>query len=128
MARDHCRLAKTRTGSTTGTATPKRVMAEQAENASEFFVKAGWIVMACSGQTYGLIGNVALMTKREEKAFFSHDFVRMIPKPRDIRAGYLFAALGHPRLGRPMVIRFSSLLFSLLPNPQRTVRTLPGRH
>lgn len=34
----------------------KRVMLEQAENAEDFFVKAGWLVMACSGQTYGLLG------------------------------------------------------------------------
>lgn len=83
----------------------KRVLLEQAENAEEYFVKAGWIVMACSGQTYGLNGSVSLMTNRHESSFFSHDLVRIVPKAGVIRPGYLFTALGHPRLGRPLVIR-----------------------
>jgi type I restriction enzyme S subunit len=83
----------------------KRVMAEQTENAEAFYGKAGWIVMSRSGQTYGLIGNVALLTRRDESSFFSDDLIRIIPKQREIRTGYLFAALGHPRLGRPLVIR-----------------------
>jgi hypothetical protein len=83
----------------------KRVMIEQAENADEFFVKAGWIVMACSGQTYGLNGSVSLMTKWHEDSFLSHDLVRIIPKADEIHPGYLYTVLGHPTLGRPLVIR-----------------------
>lgn len=83
----------------------KRVVIEQAGNAADYFVKAGWIVMACSGQVYGLNGSVALMMKQHEQAFFSHDLVRIIPKPDTIRSGYLFTVLGHPQLGRPLVIR-----------------------
>ncbi len=83
----------------------KRVMLEQAQNAQDFFVKEGWLVMACSGQTYGLNGSVALMTKWHEDAFMSHDLVRIIPKLDQIRPGYLYTALGHPTLGRPLVIR-----------------------
>ncbi len=83
----------------------KRVLAEQADNAGDYLVKAGWIVMACSGQTYGLNGSVALAEKWHEDFFFSHDIVRIIPRTDRIRPGYLFAALGHPKLGRPLVIR-----------------------
>lgn len=83
----------------------KRVIVEQAENPDAYRVKAGWIVMACSGQTYGLNGSVSLMTKRHEDAFFSHDLIRIIPRDGEVRAGYLFTALGHPELGRPLVIR-----------------------
>lgn len=83
----------------------KRVVIEQADNANDYFVKAGWIVMACSGQVYGLNGSVALMTKQHEHAFFSHDLVRIVPKAEMIRPGYLFTVLGHPKLGRPLVIR-----------------------
>jgi type I restriction enzyme S subunit len=83
----------------------KRVVIEQADNADDYFVKAGWIVMACSGQIYGLNGSVALMTKKHEHAFYSHDLVRIIPKLNSIRPGYLFTVLGHPQLGRPLVIR-----------------------
>jgi len=85
--------------------TTKRVLTEQAENAEDYFVKPGWIVMACSGQTYGLNGSVSLADKRYESYFFSHDIVRIIPKLGRIRPGYLYAALGHPRFGRPLVIR-----------------------
>lgn len=83
----------------------KKVLVEQAEDSDRFFVKAGWIVMACSGQTYGLNGSVALATKRHEHCFFSHDIIRIAPRTEQIRAGYLLVALGHPRLGRPLVIR-----------------------
>jgi type I restriction enzyme, S subunit len=83
----------------------KTVMVEQAETPEDYFVKSGWIVMACSGQTYGLNGSVALLDKQHEKFFFSHDIVRIIPRKDRIRPGYLYAILGHPRLGRPLVIR-----------------------
>lgn len=83
----------------------KRVLAEQASNFEDYMVKAGWIVMACSGQTYGLNGSVALMDRQHEACFFSHDLVRIVAKADRIRPGYLFAALGHPRFGRPLVIR-----------------------
>lgn len=45
------------------------------------------------------------MTRQHEEAFFSHDLVRIIPKQDAIRSGYLFTVLGHPQLGRPLVIR-----------------------
>lgn len=83
----------------------KKVMIEQAEAPEDYYVKAGWIVMACSGQTYGLNGSVALLDTRHEQNFFSHDIVRIIPRQHRIRPGYLYAVLGHPRLGRPLVIR-----------------------
>ena len=83
----------------------KRVMTEQAENAEEYFVRAGWIVMACSGQVYGLNGSVALITERHEGAFLSHDLVRIIPLRSAVRPGYLYVTLGHPALGRPLVVR-----------------------
>ena len=83
----------------------KRVMLEQAEKPERFFVKEGWLVMACSGQTYGLNGSVALMTKWHEEAFLSHDLVRIVPNTDRILPGYLYTALGHPHLGRPLVIR-----------------------
>lgn len=83
----------------------KRVLIEQAESPEDYFVKAGWIMMACSGQVYGLNGSVSLMTDRHEKTFFSHDLVRIVPKNGSVRSGYLFIALGHPKFGRPLVIR-----------------------
>jgi hypothetical protein len=63
--------------------------------------------MACSGQTYGLLGSVALMTEHHEHAFFSHDFVRIVPCKELIHPGYLLTALGHPTLGRPLALRYA---------------------
>ena len=83
----------------------KRVLLEQADNPEDYFAKEGWIVMACSGQTYGLNGSVILMTKTDEECFLTHDLIRIIPDEDLIRTGYLLIALGHPRLGRPLVIR-----------------------
>ncbi len=83
----------------------KRVVVEQAEKPDEYFVKAGWILMACSGQVYGLNGSVVLMTKKHEGTFFSHDLIRIVPREELVRPGYLFTALGHPKLGRPLVLR-----------------------
>ena len=85
----------------------KRVLIEQAENAEAFFVKAGWIVMACSGQAYGMLGSVSLMTEHHEGFFFSHDLIRIKPIKGRIHPGYLFMTLGHPRLGRPLLIRYA---------------------
>jgi len=85
--------------------TTKKVIIEQTDDPDAFRVKEGWIVMACSGQVYGLNGSVSLMTKRHEDAFFSHDLIRIIPRVDNVRPGYLFTALGHPELGRPLVIR-----------------------
>lgn len=85
----------------------KRVLIEQVQAPKRFFVKEGWIIVACSGQTYGLLGSVALMTKYHEHSFFSHDLVRVSPKRDRIHPGYLFAAMGHPKLGRPLLIRYA---------------------
>jgi len=60
--------------------------------------------MACSGQVYGLNGSVTLATKEDEDTFFSHDLIRIRPS-NAIRPGYLFAFLGHPDVGQPLVIR-----------------------
>lgn len=83
----------------------KRVLLEQAENAEDFFVRHRWLVMACSGQVYGLIGNVALIVEQHERAFLSHDLIRIIPREKRVRPGYLYCALNHPTLGRPLVTR-----------------------
>jgi len=83
----------------------KRILVEPDDNHLEYFVKAGWIVMACSGQVYGLNGACALMTQHHENVFFSHDLIRIVANPRRIRSGYLLVALSHRTLGRPLLIR-----------------------
>lgn len=86
-------------------AATKRILVDPKDNHREYFVKAGWIVMACSGQVYGLNGAAALMTERHEETFMSHDLIRIVPDTSKIRAGYLVVALTHRTLGRPLLIR-----------------------
>lgn len=83
----------------------KRILVDPDDSHPDYFVRAGWLVMACSGQVYGLNGAVALMTNHHENIFFSHDLIRIIPKPGKIRSGYLLVTLTHPELGRPLLIR-----------------------
>lgn len=67
-------------------------------------VKAGWVLMARSGQTYGIIGTSVIATRDLEDKIISDHVMRL--KPRDdasVPAGYVVTALGHPLLGRPIV-------------------------
>lgn len=52
----------------------------------EHFAKAGWILVTCSGG----VGRCALVTKRLERYFLTHDLLRVIPV---VPAGYLYAFL-----------------------------------
>lgn len=83
----------------------KRILVDDGDKHEDYFVREGWLVMACSGQVYGLNGSVMMMTHRHEGQFFSHDLIRIIPDKDQIRPGYLLTALTHPTLGRPLVIR-----------------------
>lgn len=85
----------------------KRIAMEQIKEFNSYAGRAGWIVMACSGQVYGLNGSVMLLTKRHESFFLSQDLIRIIPRGDLIRSGYLFVVLSHPELGRPLVIRYA---------------------
>jgi hypothetical protein len=83
----------------------KRILVDPDDNHRDYFVKSGWIVMACSGQVYGLNGAAALMTEHHENVFFSHDLIRIIADRSKIRAGYLLVTLTHRTHGRPLLIR-----------------------
>jgi hypothetical protein len=82
----------------------RRILVDPEDGHESFFVKRGWIVMACSGQIYGLNGAATIATEWHENTFFSHDIIRIEPKD-GARAGYLLTALTHPKLGRPLLIR-----------------------
>lgn len=83
----------------------KRVYAGLVENRDDYMLQPGWMVMACSGQIYGLNGAVMLLNDAHRGVFATHDLIRIIPDPAKVRPGYLLAALGHPALGRQLVIR-----------------------
>jgi hypothetical protein len=84
---------------------PKKILVDPSDRHEAYFVERDWIVMACSGQTYGLNGAAALMTPASEGVFFSHDLIRIRPNKKLIRPGYLLMTLTHPTLGRPLLIR-----------------------
>jgi hypothetical protein len=83
----------------------KRILVDPDDNHPDYFVRSGWIVVACSGQVYGLNGAAMLMTDNHKNIFFSHDLIRIVPRTEKIRPGYLLVTLTHPRLGRPLLIR-----------------------
>ncbi len=83
----------------------KRIYASLVEDAEKYILHAGWLVMACSGQVYGLNGSVMLLDSRHEGVFATHDLIRIIPSREKVRSGYLLLVLGNRRLGRPQVIR-----------------------
>jgi hypothetical protein len=82
----------------------KSVLVEGKKDRDDFAVEPNWIVMARSGQTYGLNGSATLVTDFHKGFFLSDDLIRIKPK-EGARAGYLLTALTHPSLGRPLLIR-----------------------
>jgi hypothetical protein len=74
------------------------------KDATDYYVKAGWLLMACSGQLYGIIGDAVIATRWHEEKVLSNHVLRIVPK-YGIRPGYLLAALTHTDLGRPLVLR-----------------------
>jgi len=67
-------------------------------------VKAGWLMVSRSGQIYGLNGSVAIANSFHEGKVVSDDIIRIAPRADALmRPGYLFVAMTHPTLGRPLV-------------------------
>lgn len=67
-------------------------------------VKAGWLMVSRSGQIYGLNGSVAIANAFHEDKIVSDDIIRIAPRENaDLRSGYLFIAMSHPTLGRPLI-------------------------
>jgi len=73
-------------------------------NRQKFLVEAGWLLIACSGQIYGLNGQAILATRWHEGKIVTQHIMRLVPDATQIRAGYLEVVLGHPTLGQPLVI------------------------
>lgn len=72
---------------------------------ASYKVENGWILMPCSGQVYGNIGQVVMSSRWHEEKILSNHILRIVPKTEGISPEYLLCALGHPELGRPLVIR-----------------------
>jgi hypothetical protein len=67
-------------------------------------VEPGWVLMARSGQTYGIIGTAILAERDLEDKVVSDHVMRIKPRAdATIEPGYLLVALSHPVFGRPVV-------------------------
>ncbi len=86
----------------------KRIHAGLLGDAQPYLLDSGDIVMACSGQTYGLLGRTVILTKAHNGVFGSHDLIRVTPERGRMRTGYLHTALSHEVYGRPRVVRHAS--------------------
>lgn len=75
--------------------------------AQEYFVHRQWLLLARSGQIYGLNGSCVLATSWHEGKIVSEDVIRIVPHAEKVRPGYLVMVLGHPVFGRPLVVRLA---------------------
>lgn len=85
----------------------KRVLSLSPSEQAEYHVEPDWLLMPCSGQVYGNIGHVVLSTPWHAGKMLSNHVLRIATKRKLARPGYLQCVLGHPTLGRPLVIRFA---------------------
>jgi hypothetical protein len=75
------------------------------KDAAKYYVERGWLLMASSGQLYGLNGSVVLADTWHEGKIVSNHVIRIVPI--GVRPGYLAVALGHPAFGRPLMLRLA---------------------
>lgn len=84
----------------------KYVLSLKDEKRAGYLVEAGTLLLPCSGQLHGVIGHVVLAGRWHEGKVITNHILRIVPKCEpSIRTGYLQAVLGHPKLGRPRVLR-----------------------
>lgn len=86
----------------------KRVFSALLDRPERYMLEPGDLIMACSGQTYGLLGRTVILTQDHRDVFGSHDLIRITPDDKLMRTGYLHTALSHEQLGRPLVVRHAS--------------------
>lgn len=72
----------------------------------DYQVEAGWLLVPCSGQVYGNIGHTVLATEWHVNKVLTNHILRICPTEK-AHSGYLRCVLGHPRLGRPQIVRFA---------------------
>ena len=86
----------------------KRIYAGLVENADLYMLRAGEMIMARSGQTYGLLGRTMVLNENHEGTFGSEDLIRIVPDQTRARTGYLQTVLNHVDYGRPRVVRYAA--------------------
>lgn len=86
----------------------KRIYAGLLQQPDVYMLRAGEMIMARSGQTYGLLGRTMVLTSNHHGTFGSEDLIRIVPDEARARTGYLRTALNHVEYGRPRVVRYAS--------------------
>lgn len=86
----------------------KRIYAGLLASPDIYMLREGEIIMARSGQTYGLLGRTLVLTDNHEGTFGSEDLIRIAPDETRARTGYLQTVLNHVDYGRPRVVRYAS--------------------
>ena len=67
-------------------------------------VKPGWLLLARSGQIYGINGSLVLANEWHAGKVVSDHVIRLALRTNaKMRAGYLLTALSHPTHGRPVI-------------------------
>lgn len=89
-------------------AVTKRIYAGLLDNADVYMLRPGQMIMARSGQTYGLLGRTMVLNENHAGIFGSEDLIRIAPDQSRARTGYLHTALNHVDYGRPRVVRYAS--------------------
>ena len=69
-----------------------------------YMVRRGWLLMARSGQTYGINGQTLLANEWHEGKVITEHIIRVVPNTELVRPGYLQTLLSHPELGQPLVV------------------------
>ena len=81
------------------------IYAKLVNNWEKYILHSGTIIMACSGQKYGILGRAIMLTENQEGLFGSHDLMRIKVDESKACAGYLLTFLNDPLLGSPYVVR-----------------------
>jgi hypothetical protein len=67
-------------------------------------VEPGWLLMASSGQVYGIVGGVVLASQFYVGKVVANHVIRIAPTTKaTARPGYVLVALTHPNLGTPLI-------------------------
>lgn len=87
-------------------ATPtKHIYPKLVKGWQKFMLEPGTLIIARSGQKYGILGRVLMLTENHRGMMGSDHLTRIIPDNNIMRAGYLLTFLNDPIIGRPSVIR-----------------------
>jgi hypothetical protein len=79
----------------------KFVLSLNEKDRQEYLVKPNWLLLPCSGQVYGNLGEVVLSTQWHVGKVISNHVLRVVPRQTSgMRIGYLQCVLGHPTAGR----------------------------